>query len=190
MVPITPLADAWSIVQHLPAGTRVKLTLSDGVEATGSVVKMLADGVVMNNVDTAAKSLKGVRALGASSSLVFRGSDLTMATVVKMATQYSAGRGPTDAVTVRHVVTAIGVGQRVTVRTGASDQRSGQITALDADGFVLRRGSTEERVLYTAPLEVKAGRTLGRGAKIGIGAAVAGAAYLLLLVSAVTNPNF
>lgn len=163
--------EVWSVVQDLPAGTRVKLTLSDGAEVTGTVKEARADAVVMSKIDTSTKSFKATPAV--PGTLVFSRSIVTSAAVVKMAQRYSAGDRPTNVTTVRHVVTAIGVGKRATIRTAPSGTRWGHITAIDQGEFVLHRGrtllrgSTDERVPYAAVLSVTSGGGVSMRAQIG-----------------------
>jgi hypothetical protein len=110
--------DVWSVVQDLPTGTRLKLTLSDGAEVTGTVVDIRTDAVVMDEIKTTAKTIKGsIRSAASSDDLVFRRTDVTMAMVVQMATQYSAGGKPPNSGAVRHLIAAAGVGQKVDVKT-------------------------------------------------------------------------
>ena len=118
--------EVWNVVQDLPAETRVKLTLSDGAEVTGTVKEARADAVVMSEIDTSTKSFKATPA--APGTRVFPSSTVTSVAVVKMAQRYSAGDRPINVTTVRHVVTAIGVGKRATIRTAPSGKSRGHIS--------------------------------------------------------------
>jgi hypothetical protein len=49
--------DVWAVVQGFPLGSRVKLTLANGQDVTGTVVEIQADAVAMTRLDTHGKGL-------------------------------------------------------------------------------------------------------------------------------------
>lgn len=134
-------ADAWDSVQGLLPGTRLKLTFNDGSEVTGTVVETRADAVVMNDNQPGRAGLKTPRGSSLRDKLTFTRSDVATVSVLKVPTRYRASGSP-DAVAVRHVVTALGIGKKIDLKTTSSmwGSQRGTIRSIEQDGFRVVRG--------------------------------------------------
>ena len=167
--------DVWATVQDLPSSTRLKLTLTDGSEVTGSVVEVLPDAVRMVDNKTRSRTLKAssAQALSSRGSIVFSRSDVTAATVVKMAQRYSvSGDKPPNPASVRHVVTALRVGKKVEMHTTRGKRDRARITSINSNGFAIAdgRGSAPVTVAYQDVRDIKpAGMSVGGKIAIGVG---------------------
>lgn len=132
--------DVWASVQGLPPGTRLKLTLNDGSEVTGTVVETRADAVVMNANQPGSSGLKTPPGSSLRDDLTFARSNVAQASILKVATRYDADGAP-NVVGVRHVVTALGIGRKIDLKTTSSMRsRRGTIRSIEQDGFRVVQG--------------------------------------------------
>jgi ribosome maturation factor RimP len=174
-----PTQSAWDRVADLPAGSRLKLLFTNGTEVTGTVVEVNSDSVVLRDNEAGPSGLRTKEAVSLREGITFARSDVAEAMVVAMARRYVAP-GQTDPVAVRHVVTALGAGQRVDVNT-ANQRRRARIESIDEDSFTIARGSESERIAYRDVREIKAATMRGHTKALIITGAVVGAMMLITL---------
>ena len=133
-------------------------TFNDGSEVTGTVVDTTADAVVMNDYRTGRTGVKTPVGSSLRDKLTFTRSDVATVSVLKVPTRYDAGGAPNVAV-VRHVVTALGIGKKIDLKTTRSMQsRRGTIRSIEQDGFRVVQGfrAPADFVAYSDVDQVKA----------------------------------
>ena len=171
-----PQTGVWDNVRGLPPGTRLKLSVTNGTEVTGTVVDTTPDSVVLTDNEPGRSGLRTKDAVSLRGNVTSMRSDVAEVMVVAMARRYVA-RGETDITAVRHVVTALGIGNRVDVNT-ANERVRARIQSIDRDSFMVVRGSSSEQIAYQDVREVKSATMRGyTKALIAVGAAF-GAAML------------
>jgi hypothetical protein len=76
--------DVWAIVQGLPLGSGVRLTLANDQDVTGTIVEIQADAVAMTQLDTHGKNLiMPASASRSDGSMLFLRSTVAQARAVK-----------------------------------------------------------------------------------------------------------
>ena len=170
----------WGQVDGLPAGTRLRLVLTNGTEATGTVVATTAETVVMR--DNRPGATGEIRTQGAAGPLrdniTFNRAEVATANVVTMPTRLTLVAGSNNA-GVRHVVRGLGVGKKIDLRTGSSWLRRTTITAVGDESFEVSNRQSPARVDYGAVRDIKPAG-MHRAAKAGIIAGTAFGALLLI----------
>ena len=142
-----PAGNAWETVRDLPPGTRLKLRVVSGGEVTGSVVSTTSDSVVMKDNVPGRIGVSLTNLI--DGQLMIARADISTATVERMVTQYRANGTPNPNA-VRHVVTALGVGQKVQVQIRSGARVTGTISATNGDSFALNRnGRPMETIAYS-----------------------------------------
>ena len=126
----------WDTVRDLPPGTQVTIQLRTGSEVRGTVLSTTPDMV----------SLEGGQKLASA--------DVASANVRRMANRYSS-QTP-NANSVRHVITALGVGKNVRLETLGGPNAKGRITAVGQQSFSFRRDGESEEVAFGDVRQVRA----------------------------------
>jgi len=140
-------AGPWNNVRGLPAGSRLKLVLTNGSELTGTVVSTTDDRVIMRNIRAGAAGWKReARDAGSPPDQVpFARADVAMASVASVATRLHSD-GP-DSEGARWVVRALGVGKKIQVTT-ATGAVKGKIAAVGDGAFEVSAKPSPVRIAY------------------------------------------
>jgi hypothetical protein len=118
----------------------LKLTFNDGSEVTGTVVETRADAVVMNANQPGSGGLKTQSGSSLRDDMTFARSNVAEVSILKVSTRYDAGGAPNIAA-VRHVVTALGIGKKIDLKTTSPMRsRRGTIRSIEQDGFRVVQG--------------------------------------------------
>lgn len=183
--------DPWNDVQGVPPGTRLRIVLRNGSEVTGTVVSTTPDSVVMaDNVPGATGLTMPGNQISLKDPLTFPRADVVSAVVTATAKRYVA-TGSTDANAVRRLITSLGTGKKIAVKTRQGVSLRGTIQAIGENDVRLggENPGGVERVVYGDVTELKA-VGMGTGAKaamiVGI---VGGGLAVLLFYNCAHDPN-
>lgn len=147
----------WDTVRDLPPGTQITIQLRTGSEVRGTVLSTTPDMV----------SLEGGQKLASA--------DVASANVRRMANRYSSQTPNANAV--RHVITALGPGKNVRLKTLRGRNTKGHVTAIGQQSFSFRRNGQIEEIPFGDVRELR-GAGMHWGVKTAI---IAGAVFGALL---------
>lgn len=173
----------WQQLQTAAPGTEVQVDLTNGARVRGRLIEARPDAMLLNSNEL----LKGAVTTAPDTSLrgtqVFQRIDVAAVKIrgPRSRPSYRAAEGAPDAVAVRRVVAALGIGTTVNLRAATGGKLRARILTIEDGGFTVgRRGSTPGRqVAYGDVIELEPAG-MHPGALAGVAAAaVAGAIFLV-----------
>jgi hypothetical protein len=177
--------DAWTVLEDVGRGTRVKLSLASGGDVTGTVVEVRDDAVSLRDIDMQGHLVTFSGPNGPEGEKVIARVGVVRVRVVGKGMRYEAAPGQRpEAPGARRVATALGVGRKVDVRTTRPQKLRGTITGIDHDTLTVSHGGSRTTAIPFGEVTQLERAGLHWGAKTAIGVGVTyGALWVIALIS-------
>lgn len=138
-------------VDQFGVGAKVKLRLANGTKLNGTIQAIGDDAFLVTSKESSPVSVT-----------------YTQVAQLKLAKNTYRSKGSVDQDEVRRIVTALGVGRHIMVKTTAGKKYHGNIQAIGAESFTMLPDRQTESVQITYNETLQTGPNLSKGAKIAI----------------------
>lgn len=157
-------------VGQFGVGAKVKIRLATGKKLNGTIQAIEDDRFLVKSKDSSTMPVA-----------------YEQVAQLKLAKNTYKSKGSVDQDEARRVVTALGVGRHIMVKTAGGQEYHGRILAIGSESFTLLPDNQRTPVQVAYDDTFQLGPNLSKGAKIAIGVGVAVLVFIIVAI-AVTKP--